>query len=78
MPPMEGTPLLSIVVGDEERSELGVDLDAILREGAKRMLASALKSLRSRGVFAVGWADGLCRSRIRSDCQAASRTYSWI
>ena len=44
MPSMEGTPLLSIVVGAEERSELGVDLDAILREGAKRMLASALKA----------------------------------
>jgi transposase-like protein len=44
MPSMEGTPLLSIVVEDEDRSELAVDLDAILREGARRMLATALKA----------------------------------
>ena len=36
MPSMEGTPLLSIVVEDEDRSALAVDLDAILREGARR------------------------------------------
>ena len=44
MPSVEGTPLLSIVVEDEDRSELAVDLDAILREGARRMLARALKA----------------------------------
>jgi len=43
MPSVEGTPLLSIVVEDEDRSELSGDLDAIVREGARRMLASALK-----------------------------------
>ncbi len=44
MPSMEGTPLLSIVVEDEDRSELGVDLDALVREGARRMLVTALKA----------------------------------
>lgn len=44
MPSVEGTPLLSIVVEDEDRSELALDLDAILREGARRMLASAMKA----------------------------------
>lgn len=44
MPSVEGTPLLSIVVEDEDRTELVVDLDAILREGARRMLATALKA----------------------------------
>lgn len=41
---MEGTPLLSIVVEDGDRSALAVDLDAILREGARRMLATALRA----------------------------------
>jgi transposase-like protein len=44
MPSMEGTPLLSIVVEDEDRSALAVDLDAILREGARRMLVTALRA----------------------------------
>ena len=44
MPSVEGTPLLSIVVEDEDRSELAVDLDAILREGARRMLVTALRA----------------------------------
>ncbi len=44
MPSMEGTPLLSIVVEDGDRSALAVDLDAILREGARRMLATALRA----------------------------------
>ena len=44
MPSMEGTPLLSIVVEDEDRSELGVDLDALVREGARRMLVTALRA----------------------------------
>src|SRR3989475_2257686 len=41
---MEGTPMLSIVVGDEDRSDLDSDLDAIVREGARRMLMSALRA----------------------------------
>jgi len=44
MPSMEGTPLLSIVVEDEGRSELGVELDALVREGARRMLVTALRA----------------------------------
>src|SRR5437660_74831 len=41
---MEGTPMLSIVVGDEDRSDLSLDLDAIVREGARRMLMTALRA----------------------------------
>src|SRR5207245_10977673 len=41
---MEGTPMLSIVVGDEDRSDLNLDLDAIVREGARRMLMTALRA----------------------------------
>jgi putative transposase len=41
---MEGTPMLSIVVGDEDRSDLDLDLDAIVREGAIRMLMTALRA----------------------------------
>ena len=44
MPSMEGTPLLSIVVEDEGRSELGVELDTLVREGARRMLVTALRA----------------------------------
>lgn len=44
MPSVEGTPLLSIVVEDEDRSELAVDLDALVREGARRMLVTALRA----------------------------------
>ena len=36
--------MLSIVVGDEDRSDLDSDLDAIVREGARRMLMSALRA----------------------------------
>ena len=35
---------MSIVVGDEDRSDLDLDLDAIVREGARRMLMSALRA----------------------------------
>src|SRR5439155_12302933 len=41
---MEGTPMLSIIVGDEDRSDLNLDLDAIVREGARRMLMTALRA----------------------------------
>lgn len=43
MPSMEGTPMLSIVVGEEERAEADLELDEILREGARRMLVAALR-----------------------------------
>ena len=36
--------MLSIVVGDEDRSDLDLDLDAIVREGVRRMLMSALRA----------------------------------
>ena len=36
--------MLSIVVGDEDRSDLNLDLDAIVREGARRMLMTALRA----------------------------------
>src|SRR6266536_2285735 len=42
-PSEEGTPVLSIVVEDRDRSRLELDLDALLREGARRMLVTALK-----------------------------------
>jgi transposase-like protein len=54
MPSMEGTPLLSIVVEDEDRSELGVDLDALVREGARRMLVTALKAEVDEYIVAHG------------------------
>src|SRR5690349_4404545 len=41
---MEGTPVLSIVVDGEDRPGLQVDLDALVREGARRMLVTALKA----------------------------------
>jgi hypothetical protein len=44
MPSEEGTPVLSIVVEDEDRSGLELDLDALVREGARRMLVTALKA----------------------------------
>jgi transposase-like protein len=44
MPSKEGTPVLSIVVEDEDRSGLELDLDALVREGARRMLVTALKA----------------------------------
>ena len=44
MPSVEGTPMLSIVVGEEERAEVDLGLDAILREGARRMLVAALRA----------------------------------
>ncbi len=43
-PSMEGTPVLRIVVGDEERLGLELDLDGMVREGARRMLVAALKA----------------------------------
>ena len=36
--------MLSIVVDDEDRPGLKLDLDALVREGARRMLVSALKA----------------------------------
>jgi len=50
---MEGTPLLGIVVEDEDRSELGWDLDAIVREGARRMLVRALRAEVESNIAAV-------------------------
>jgi len=41
---MEGTPMLSIVVGKGEQTGLELDLDALVREGARRMLVTALKA----------------------------------
>jgi putative transposase len=38
----EGTPVLSIVVDDQDRPNLELDLDELVREGARRMLATAL------------------------------------
>jgi hypothetical protein len=40
-PTKEGTPVLSIVVGDKEQPGLELDLDTLVREGARRMLAQA-------------------------------------
>ena len=36
--------MLSVVIPEQATSELRVDLDAIVREGAKRMLAAALEA----------------------------------
>jgi hypothetical protein len=44
MPSEEGTPLLTIVVEDQDRPGLELDLDALVREGARRMLVTALKA----------------------------------
>jgi hypothetical protein len=43
-PSEEGTPVLSIVVEDQDRSGFELDLDALVREGARRMLVTALKA----------------------------------
>jgi hypothetical protein len=43
-PSEEGTPVLSIVVEDQDRPGLELDLDALVREGARRMLVRALKA----------------------------------
>lgn len=40
----EGTPMLRVVADDDARAELSFDLDAICREGARRMLAGALEA----------------------------------
>jgi putative transposase len=40
----EGTPMLRVVADDDARAELSLDLDAICREGARRMLAAALEA----------------------------------
>lgn len=42
----EGTPMLRVAVDDDARAELTFDLDAICREGARRMLAAALEAER--------------------------------
>jgi transposase-like protein len=42
----EGTPMLRVVADDDARAELTFDLDAICREGARRMLAAALEAER--------------------------------
>jgi putative transposase len=39
----EGTPMLRVAVEDDARAELALGLDEICREGARRMLASALE-----------------------------------
>ena len=44
MPSVEGRQWLSLVVEDEDRSELAVERDAILGEGARRMLVRALQA----------------------------------
>jgi transposase-like protein len=44
MPSEEGRPVLSIVVDDLDRRGLEPDLDALVREGARRMLVTALKA----------------------------------
>jgi putative transposase len=36
--------MLSVVTTEQTTSELGLDLDAIVREGARRMLAAALEA----------------------------------
>ena len=41
--PPEGTLMLRIVTDDTDREDLVPDLDDIVREGARRMLASALE-----------------------------------
>jgi putative transposase len=40
----EGTPMLRVVADEDARAELSLDLDAICREGARRMLAAALEA----------------------------------
>jgi len=42
----EGTPMLRVVADDDAHAELSLDLDAICREGARRMLAAALEAER--------------------------------
>ena len=42
----EGTPMLRVVADEVVRAELSVDLDEICREGARRMLATALEAER--------------------------------
>ena len=44
MPSVENTQWLSLVVEDEDRSELAVERDAILRKGTRRMPARALQA----------------------------------
>ena len=44
MPSVEGRQWLSLVVEDEDRSELAVELDAFLGEGARWMPARALQA----------------------------------
>lgn len=36
--------MLSVVANEQARDELRLDLDAIVREGARRMLAAALEA----------------------------------
>jgi len=43
-PSEEGTPVLSIVVEDQDRPGIKLDLDALVREGARPMLMTALKA----------------------------------
>jgi len=43
-PSEEGTPVLRIVVEDQDRPGLELDLDTLVREGARRMLVTALKA----------------------------------
>jgi transposase-like protein len=43
-PSEEGTPALSIVVDDQDLPDIELDLDQLVREGARRMLVMALKA----------------------------------
>jgi len=43
-PSEEGTPVLRIVVEDQDRPGLELDLDTLVREGARRMLVTALNA----------------------------------
>ncbi len=45
--------MLSVVADGQARAELTLDLDELVREGARRMLAAALPSHRSRRASAV-------------------------
>lgn len=51
----EGTPMLRVVADDDVRAELRLDLDAICREGARRMLAAALEA--EAGAYVAAFAE---------------------
>ena len=47
--------MLSIAVGEEERAEVDLGLDAILREGARRMLVAALLAKVDEYILTHTW-----------------------